>query len=146
MLPHPVTFVCDLPIGFPDISQLSEDELLDPDFLNDYPGAVVSWVLRTYLVLRSKGLPVSLSPKLIPGRICIVCPYRLGIRDYSVNCFTVGCRSDFARPMMCDMTIVQNKATIKSSLDILMPHWPQPGLIPRLDVRGSRVETMAFKG
>ena len=28
----------------------------------------------------------------------------------------------------------------------MMPHWPQPGLLPRLKERGNRIENMVFKG
>jgi hypothetical protein len=85
LLPHPVTFVCGLPMGFPDLFQHSEDDAPDPDSLNSYVGADLCWVLRTYLILKRKGLNVSISPKLIPGKICVTAPYRLRILDYSVD-------------------------------------------------------------
>jgi len=44
------------------------------------------------------------------------------------------------------MVIVQNRAQVKSETDILMPHWPQPGLLPRLKERGNRIENLVFKG
>jgi hypothetical protein len=47
---------------------------------------------------------------------------------------------------MCEMSIVQNKANVESDREILLPYWPQSGLLPRLRERGSRVENMAFKG
>ena len=36
MLPHPVTFVCGLPEGYPDLFQASDDEPPDPDALKSY--------------------------------------------------------------------------------------------------------------
>jgi hypothetical protein len=146
LLPHPVTFVCRLPEGYLDLFHQSEDEALDPDFLKFFLGAEVNWVLRTYLILKRKNLNVSISPRLIPGQICVVAPYTLSIRDYRVDCFVVGCRSDFARPVMCEIAIVQNKANVESEREIFIPYWPQPGLLPRLRERRSRVENMAFKG
>jgi hypothetical protein len=146
LLPHPVTFVYKLSEGYPDLFNLSEEEAPGPDSLSSYLGAEVNWVLRTYLILKRKKLNVSISPRLIPGQICVVASHTFGIRDHGVDHFVVGCRADFARPVMCDMAIVQNMANVESEREIFIPHWPQPGLLPRLRDRRARVENMAFKG
>ena len=151
MLPHPASLFCLqgylLPEGYPDLFQASDDEPPDPDALKSYLGAEVNWVLRTYLLfLKRKKLDVSISPRLVSGKICVVAPYRLRIRDYNVDSFVVGCRADFARPAMCDMSIVQNQANVETERDIMIPHWPSPGLLPRLQERGTRIENMAFMG
>ena len=145
MLPYPVTFVCRLPDGFPDLLE-RENDVPDPDCLRPYPDSEVAWILRTYLALKQKGLNVAISPRLVPGKICVLVPFMFGMRQLRIDCFLVGCRSDFPRPVMCDVAIVQNLANVESDRDIFMPHWPQPGLIPRLPERGSRIENMSFKG
>jgi hypothetical protein len=146
LLPHAVTFVCSLPNGFPDLFGHPEIETPEPDSLKSYLGSEVSWVLRTYLVLKRKQLNVSISARFIPDRICVVSPYRVRTRSYLIDSFVVGCRSDFARPEMCDVSIVQNQGNVKSETDIFIPHWPQPGLTPRLRERGTELENVAFKG
>jgi hypothetical protein len=146
LLPHPVTFVSRLPEGFPDLFGHPEIETPEPDCLKSYLGGDVNWVLRAYLVLKRKNLNVSISPLLVPDRICVIAPFRFGTRNYRIDSFVVGCRADFPRPVMCDVAIVQNQANVKSKTDIFIPYWPHPGLTPRLRERGTRLENMAFKG
>jgi hypothetical protein len=98
------------------------------------------------LYLKQKHLNVSISDRLIPGQICVVSSPDFGIKDRTFNSFVVGCRSDGFQPHLCDITVVQNKVCVDSETDIFIPHWPQPGLIPRLKERGSTIENIIFKG
>ncbi|WP_303069820.1 hypothetical protein [Bilophila wadsworthia] len=44
------------------------------------------------------------------------------------------------------MTVMQNGLMGETGLRRTMPHWPQPGLIPRDPARGDRLETIAYFG
>jgi glycosyltransferase involved in cell wall biosynthesis len=45
-----------------------------------------------------------------------------------------------------DFEIVQNGASADGRRRFHVPHWPQPGLVPRDSERGDRLERIAFKG
>jgi hypothetical protein len=139
VLPYPVTFVYTYSQPFPELFHTAEQGIPDPDYLRSRPGSEFSWVAMTYLNLRHKNLNVSISRQLVPGKICVAVAINLRIRQCLVDSFLVGCRCDHARPTMCEMTIVQNQAHVESETDILLPHWPQPGLLARLKERGNRI-------
>ncbi len=146
-LPYPVTFVIRYPELWPELFKPSETSLPDPDSLRSRIQTNEDcWIILTYLYLKRKHLNVSISDRFIPGEICVVSSLDLGIKDRTFNSFIVGCRSDGFQPALCDLTVVQNKACIDSETDIFIPHWPQPGIIPRLKERGSTIENIVFKG
>ena len=100
----------------------------------------------TYLHLKRQNLDVSISPKFIEGKICVISSQDLGIRARTFKCFVIGCRSDGPQPAICNFTVVQNQTCINSKTDIFIPHWPQPGIIPRQKERGNTLENIVFKG
>ncbi|MBE9093144.1 glycosyltransferase [Tychonema sp. LEGE 07203] len=146
-LPYPVTFVIRHPERWPELFQPSQTSIPDPNFLCDRIKTNEDcWIVLTYLHLKRKHLNVSISDRFVPGEICVVSGLDFGISDRTFNSFIVGCRSDGFQPFLCDLTVVQNQACVSSRTDIFIPHWPQPGLIPRLKERGSRIENIVFKG
>lgn len=148
-LPFPVTFVYRSKERWSDLFLGSDaiESIPDPDTI---PGKIVSnedcWILLTYLHLKRRNLNVYLSDRFIPGTICVASALDFGIRDKTFDTFVVGCRSDGFKPALCDVAIVQNPANVQSKTDILIPHWPQPGLIKRNQVRENRIENLVFKG
>lgn len=142
MLPYEVTFVAKEETAIRG-GRLSE---MGPDELKDRIDGQSAWILLPYLHLKRAGCNVSISSELKPGGICVLAPYKFMMREMMTDCFTVGCRMDWGRPVLCDMTIVQNEANVEGLSDVFIPHWPQPGLIPRESGRGGRIETLAFKG
>lgn len=145
--PYPVNFVVGYPERWPELFGSTESSIPDPSSLcTRIQTNEECWIILTYLYLERKGLNVSISDRFIPGKICIASSLDFSVRDLTFNSFVVGCRSDGFRPALCDFTIVQNKANLESETDILIPHWPQPGLIPRLKERGSTIENIVFKG
>ncbi|RUT08272.1 hypothetical protein DSM106972_014400 [Dulcicalothrix desertica PCC 7102] len=145
-LPYPVTFVCRYWEKWSDL--LSNDtQLPDP---NTIPERIVTneecWIIMTYLHLKRRNLNVYLSNKFVQGSICVASALDFGIKQKTFSSFVVGCRSDGPRPALCDIAIVQNQANIKSSTDIFIPHWPQPGLIKRDSARGNHITNVVFKG
>jgi len=146
-LPYPVTFVIRHPELWPELFQPSETSIPDPNSLHSRIQSYEDcWIILTYLYLKQKHLNVSISDRFIPGQICVVSSPDVGIKERTFNSFVVGCRSDGFQPHLCDIAVVQNKVCIDSETDIFIPHWPQPGLIPRLKERGSTIENIVFKG
>ncbi|MEG3876029.1 hypothetical protein QT972_01420 [Microcoleus sp. herbarium7] len=146
-LPYPVTFVIRHSERWPELFDSSETSILDPNSLHSrIQSNEECWIILTYLYLKQKHLNVSISEKFTPGQICVVSSLDLGIQDRTFNSFIVGCRSDGFPPAICNFTVVQNKVCLNSKTDIFIPHWPQPGLIPRMKERGSTIENIVFKG
>jgi hypothetical protein len=145
--PYPITFVCRYHEKW---SHLFSDNLIklpDPDTI---PGQIVTnedcWIILTYLHLKRRHLNVHLSDRFIPGSICVASALDFRIKDKTFSSFVVGCRSDGPKPALCDIAIVQNQANLESKTDILIPHWPQPGIIPRNRSRASELSNVVFKG
>jgi hypothetical protein len=148
-LPFPVTFVCRSKERWSDLFLASDsiESIPDPDRI---PGKIVSnedcWIVLTYLHLKRRNLNVYLSDRFIPGTICVVSAIDFGIREKTFDTFVVGCRSDGFKPALCDVAIVQNPTNVQSKTDILIPHWPQPGLIKRNQARQNCIDNLVFKG
>ena len=70
----------------------------------------------------------------------------LALRDFAVRPYIVATQHDAPRPEICDRNVVQNSLNLESKTDHFIPHWPQPGLLPRDPARGARIETLSFKG
>jgi hypothetical protein len=44
------------------------------------------------------------------------------------------------------LNVVQNKLTVRPGRDFFMPHWSQPGLIPRNSSRGATIAQLGYMG
>jgi hypothetical protein len=105
------------------------------------------WVVQTYVQLRRRGLDVRLGDRLVPGAINVVSYDDLTVRQVPFNCYMVACRHDRGRPQICEHRIVQNKLNVLDpATDHFMPHWPQPGIVPRDESRGDRIENAVYMG
>jgi hypothetical protein len=146
-LPYSVNFVVRYPESWPELFHASDKLMLEPNSLRDrIKNNEDCWIVLTYVYLKQKQLNVSISDRFISGEICVVSSLDLGIKDRTFNSFIVGCRSDGFVPALCEIAVVQNKTCIQSETDIFIPHWPQPGLIPRRSERGSTIENIVFNG
>jgi hypothetical protein len=145
-LPYPVTFVCFRPAIYPELFA-RPDEVPNPDeFRVRRASNEEAWSVLTYIQLKRRGFNVAISDRFVPGGLCVASTLDYGIRSRPFDSFVVGCRSDGPRPSLCEFTIVQNKANVDSKTTIFIPHWPHPGLIPRSNERGNRLECMVYKG
>lgn len=104
------------------------------------------WSVQSYVLLKQRGLDIYLTDHYVPDAICVVPHNFLMVRDLPFNSYVVACRTDSARPAICEIRSVMNPLAIVGSDDHFLPHWPQPILIPRDTGRGSRVENLDFKG
>jgi hypothetical protein len=123
---------------------------IDPD--RDWPifgtGAYV-WILQTFLRLHVAGAPVRLVEK--PPATGLVVAHavhleRLFAEAASPSDLTVVvAQSDKGPQPLADFSIVQNGDGVDSHR-FFIPSWLQPGLVPRLHERGTRVEGVAYCG
>jgi hypothetical protein len=119
----------------------------DIDELTHNPrGTTGAWLLRTYIELRRRGEEPTLSTWLRPDAINILDSFTLGRRHRTNDCFIVAARSDGPMTGLANFVIHQNGALASDASNASIPHWPQPGLIPREPSRGHRLERITFKG
>lgn len=104
-----------------------------------------AWIVQTYLLLRAQGEPVELAATFSQNAINVVHVAQLARLRRPSGCFLVGVRADYPPVRWCHYHIVQNQTQI-SQRSIWLPHWPQPGLIPRDPSRGDRAQRVAYFG
>ena len=119
------------------------------------PARARAWVVQTVMRLREAGYKVAIQSTL-PDRGIVVLLPEPHFRDAFLEQFEyqhrelliVTIRADivgFSSPL-ADAEIVQNGYFADEKRIFHIPHWPQPGLIPRDPARGTRIRTIAFKG
>jgi hypothetical protein len=106
-----------------------------------------AWVWPLFCQLRDRNLPVSFSYALLPNAVNFihgeVARYQLSGEDFRTH-YIVGIRADFRPFPFSNIEIVQNKISAKGNA-FFMPHFPQPGLLPRRSDR-CEVENICFSG
>ena len=125
-------------------------EALDPDRdAGLMTTGLYAWILQTFLRLRAADLPVRLvqSP---PGTGTVVVHVEhverlLADAPAPDDLFVVTPRMDRRPQVLADLEVVQNITSI-GPYQAFVPFWLQPGLIPRNEARGERLETATFMG
>lgn len=149
----PVTFFYPYPDELAALPDVNLDEYLF--WSHEGKERRRAWILQTYLRLRAAGHPVSISDTL-PERGLLVLLPEPEIRAAFDAQFTrahrslllVTVRADVTeyRSLLGDADIVQNGRFADEDRVFFVPHWPQPGLLPRDPHRGTRIEHIVFKG
>jgi hypothetical protein len=124
---------------------LSDPEALAPD-KPPLRGAQWSWIFQTFLYMKQAGLPVELVDRPVPGEICVVHFATTKNTIWAPTSFVVGIRADNSPLRMREIEIVQSPANLGGQNVFLIPHWPQPKLIPRDSARGDRIERISYFG
>ena len=152
--PLPVTFFYPFPA---ELALLPVLDLEDPAFwCHEGTGRRRAWILQTYLRLHTAGWPVSISDTLPERGIVVLLPER-SIRTAFLAQFTrrhralvvVTVRADVTeyRSLLGEVDVVQNgRFASEHGSVFFVPHWPQPGLVPRDPTRGTKIENIVFKG
>lgn len=129
---------------------LAEIEGWDPDVdWTRFTSCSRVWVLQTYLRLRKAGYPVSITRKIPRGGILVYhgehssALRRQGL--LSLAPALVAIRGDRRSALLADYQIHQNGRRM-GRRQLVVPHWPQPGLVPRDPARGARIRRIVFKG
>jgi hypothetical protein len=127
-------------------------QCLDPD--RDWQHFITgerAWVLQTFLRLQAAGVPVQLIDRLPEDGIAIFSSKQRKLllqqqRHLRTTALLVAIREDVSSTPYAHLDLVQNPSQVRSGRAILMPLWPQPGLIPRDVQRGDTLVNIAFKG
>jgi len=114
------------------------------------------WNVQTVLRLREAGYKVDLGMNLPQEGIVVMLPepgrWRSFCEEYShalhKDLLIVTIRADLVgfRTSIADAEIVQNPYFADEKRVFHVPHWTQPGLIPRDTSRPPEVQVVAFKG
>lgn len=149
----------DLPITFfhPHPEELSDIQALDvdADWATDWPGGRhYNWVVQTYLRLEKAGYPVTIASTLPRDGVLVIGPgggqlraLRCRFDRHAHGALLLVCiRADSPRTFIADVEVLQNGYYADGERAFFIPYWPQPGLLPRDASRGTRIETIDFKG
>lgn len=112
------------------------------------------WTLQTYLQLRKRGHEYTLFREMPSAGII------LSHRDFlhgsivpNPEQLVVCLKADRATHPFAQLHIVQNERDLQNPRmtqllfdSIYIPHWPQPGLLPRSNTRGDCFETVGYFG
>src|SRR5436305_598710 len=107
-------------------------------------------VLQTYLRRARAGLPVELAA-VPPGEGLIVfhAKQARALRRQAhllKDAVLVAARADNRQPLIADFEILQNGTFADGRRRFHIPHWPQPGLLPRDPSRGTAIRRLVYKG
>ncbi|RUT07184.1 hypothetical protein DSM106972_024450 [Dulcicalothrix desertica PCC 7102] len=109
---------------------------------------IYSWTLQTYLRLRASGFPCKLTSVIPEEGILIASRGSLSFRLKPTSKLLIVCLlADGGFHAWTQLHVVQNYRQSKITKDsYYIPHWPQPGLIPRSNTRGELFENVAYFG
>jgi hypothetical protein len=143
-----------LPVHFflqPSAISLQRALTLDPDRdWTDLRRAREVWIVQTWNRLCRSGYQPTLSDE-VPARGIVVYhkeDQRLLLKRLprGATPVLVGVRADFRPCESADFEVLQNGCYADGRRSFFLPHWPQPGLLPRDVERGDRIERIAYKG
>ena len=123
---------------------------LDPD--RDWRELVTgdrAWILQTFLRLSRAGERVELVGAVPDGGVVLFhAKHERHVRRApgAGRALLVACRADNRQALAAEIEIVQNRQFEDGRSRLFVPHWPQPGLLPREQARGDRIERVAYKG
>lgn len=118
-----------------------------------YRDGVYCWTVQTYLHLQADGFPCKITNKIPEQGIVMV--HRSCIPENwqpKPNLLLVCLMADKERHPLAQFHIVLNtkEPLLQEPQNLwpscFIPHWPQPGLIKRDDIRSDRFEQIAFFG
>jgi hypothetical protein len=117
-----------------------------------------AWVLQSYLRLERAGYPVRLASRLPEAGVVVFhAKQRRELQRECRECrercargggklVLVAVRGDVGRWAGADFEVVQNRHSADGRRRFFVPHWPQPGLLPRDAARGATLARIAYKG
>lgn len=114
-----------------------------------------AWILQTYLHMEARGYEVDIAAELPNAGIVVLIPEEESLHALNQQ-YGNGHRSLTFVTVRADVTeyrsswgaaeIVQNGRFADGRHSFFIPHWPQPGIIPRDTARGTTIKHITFKG
>jgi len=107
-----------------------------------------AWIYQTWLHLSEGGADVALVEEMPSEGVVVTLNGWLG-PDFAAprELFVAGVVADGLPHPGVDLQIVQNLwHARRMSGSVFVPHWPQPGLVPRDPARGAKLENVCFFG
>ena len=110
-----------------------------------------AWTLQTYLRLKADNFPCQLVDRLPQEGIVLahgnaLQTHRPPLKPGS-TLLLICLKAESLPHPYAQLHVVQNPVeSLSLNHSYFLPHWPQPGLIPRDPTRGDRLETVAFFG
>jgi hypothetical protein len=146
--------VTPLPVHFfvqPAGITLERALTLDPDLdWTDLRRAREVWIVQTWNRLRRAGFTPTMSDRAVAAGIIVYHKedQRLLLARLPAGAtpVLVGVRADFRSCDAADFEVLQNGYYADGRRSFFVPHWPQPGLLPRDPARGGRIERISYKG
>lgn len=131
---------------WPDLRSFDKNFSLE-DLAPRMISGIDCWIVQTGLLLKKySNYNVEFVNKGVPGKICVY-HYNNALIKYGVHkSYSVVVRADRPPVNFADITVEQNPAVKNTSFVRYIPHWPQPGIIPRDESRENRVEKIAYVG
>jgi hypothetical protein len=151
MLPHDRHGASNAPVTF-FLAEAGDPGLagLDPDRnWRELQLGERAWILQTWQRLAAAGLPVELAAEPRPGLVVFHSKQWRQLESRLTDpaaSVLVAVRGDVRPAPNADFEIVQNPVAAGGGRRLFVPHWPQPGLVPRAPERGNAVRRAAFKG
>ncbi|MGD1950890.1 MAG: hypothetical protein ACFB14_14750 [Leptolyngbyaceae cyanobacterium] len=108
-----------------------------------------AWTVQTYLRLREAGFHCQLTHRLPEEGVVLF--HANAVRGETIQPgprrLLICLKAEATLCPQAQLHVVQNPSEISEWLGCyFIPHWPQPGLLPRLSERRERFETVAFLG
>ncbi|MEA2603334.1 MAG: hypothetical protein QOF89_4326 [Acidobacteriota bacterium] len=108
------------------------------------------WILQTFLRLARAGRPVELAATPpAEGVVVFHAKHARALRQQwrrLGDAVLVGVRADNREPLIADFEVVQNGLFADGRRRFHIPHWPQPGIVPRDSGRGTAIRRLVYKG
>lgn len=108
------------------------------------------WILRTWQELRAAGVACTLGGELPrAGVVVFHAKHRRQVRAGWTRLrrvVLVGVRADSSPPRLADYEVLQSGLHADGRRRFFVPHWRQPGLVPRDPRRGERLQRLIYKG
>ena len=150
-LPHVHFVKTDVTATWPDIGQLDDRDVDVAEVAARLRGGTNSWLVQTYLQLarrlREAGVTCTIGERFQPGAVNIAHRDTLSrVRFAYLDCFVIGLRADRAQLKLCDFEVLQNEIEPDTDVQIGIPLWPQPGILPRRVERAGKIECIAYFG
>ncbi len=143
---HPINFVHRGFCNWQDIATPTATDTTIDNFADRLMMGREVWGVQAFHLLRQRGHLVQLSDDYKEGAINIVHREDLDSATIPDDIFIVSIRADRDPSFDTQMEIVQNRHSVWRKSDIYIPHWPQPGIIPRDPARAATIENLVFMG